>query len=378
MHVTDCYAPLLGGIERQVQDLAHRQALAGDDIHVITVSAGRAGNEDWPLTVHRMGRAGGTWGASFLPLTSLRRVGEVIDGIAPDVVHVHASVVSPLACAAAISATRACRPTVVTVHSLWAYLSTPYRLAAAAGRLSELPIEWTAVSRSAAEQVRDVVGSSRHVQVMPNGIDVGYWRQTERADRGPEVVVAAVMRLASRKRPLALLGALRHAHAALPSGIGLRAVILGDGPQRGIMRAYLAAHRMRDWVQMPGTAGRDEVRRLLAESDVFVAAARLESFGIAALEARCAGVPVIAHAGTGIADFVRHGRDGLLVSGAGLGAALCRLTRSSDARAAMAALSWATPPAFGWPVTLAAAHDAYRRADALVHPSGTLSGATVG
>jgi glycosyltransferase involved in cell wall biosynthesis len=37
-----------------------------------------------------------------------------------------------------------------------------------------------------------------------------------------------------------------------------------------------------------------------------------ESFGIATLEARTAGVPVVARAGNGVADFIRHGQEGLL------------------------------------------------------------------
>jgi glycosyltransferase involved in cell wall biosynthesis len=376
LHVTDCYLPRVGGIEIQVQELAHRQALSGHDVHVITATAEAEGADDWPLTVHRAGRVGRRRGDPLGPLPSFRRVGEVIERIDPDVVHVHVSVVSPLAGAAAVASARAARPTVVTVHSLWAYLSSPYRLAAGLARLGGLPIEWTAVSASAAAQVRHVVGPSRDVRVMPNGIDAAYWRELERADGGPDVVVAAVMRLTARKRPLALLAALRRTRAALSPDIGLRAVIMGDGPQREVMGAYLGAHRMRGWVELPGTGSREQVRRLLAESDVFVAAARLESFGIAALEARCAGVPVIAHMGTGIADFVRHGRDGLLVSGDGLGAALGRLTGAPEVRRAMATLSRSSPPALGWPVTLAAAHDAYRRAAALTRPAGvTLSAA---
>ncbi|PZS34374.1 MAG: glycosyl transferase [Pseudonocardiales bacterium] len=343
-HITDCYAPRVGGIELQVQQLARRQALAGHDVHVVTTTAGGPTTDDEPLSVVR--------------LPSLRRVVDAVRRIDPDVVHAHASVLSPLSAAAAVAAARALRPTLVTVHSLWAYLSRPYRLAAAAAGLSGLPIEWAAVSSTAARQVRHVLGSSRQVAVIPNGIDTGYWHHGSRSADSHEVVVAAVMRLAARKRPLALLAALRQARAALPPQVRLRAVILGDGPQRGLMKGYLAAHRMRDWVLMPGVGGPEQVRRLLAEADVFIAAARLESFGLAALEARCASVPIVAHAGTGIADFVRHGRDGLLVTEDGLGTALCHLTSSLDARAAMAALSRSNPPALGWPVTLAAVDDA--------------------
>ncbi|MEP6853339.1 MAG: glycosyltransferase family 4 protein, partial [bacterium] len=241
-HVTDCYLPRIGGIELQVNEIAHRQALAGHDVHVVTASPSDQDGDAYPPWVHRLCPAG----PAQVGFSPYRRVGELIGMIGPDVVHVHASVLSPLATAAAIHAARTSRPTVVTVHSLWAYLSTPYRLAARATRLAALPIEWTAVSACAAEQVRGVIGADRQVGVVPNGIDADYWRQTARAERREEVCVAAVMRLSARKRPLAVLAALRRARSQLPAGVGLRAVILGDGPQRGLMNAYLRAHRMQD------------------------------------------------------------------------------------------------------------------------------------
>jgi glycosyltransferase involved in cell wall biosynthesis len=61
--------------------------------------------------------------------------------------------------------------------------------------------------------------------------------------------------------------------------------------------------------------GRLEPPEVLAElgrADVYVAPALLESFGIAALEARCMGIPVVGHATTGMSEFVRHGVEGFL------------------------------------------------------------------
>ena len=43
VHVSDCYAPRLGGIETQVRALAIRQAAAGHDVHVITATAASVG-----------------------------------------------------------------------------------------------------------------------------------------------------------------------------------------------------------------------------------------------------------------------------------------------------------------------------------------------
>jgi glycosyltransferase involved in cell wall biosynthesis len=71
---------------------------------------------------------------------------------------------------------------------------------------------------------------------------------------------------------------------------------------------------MTGWVRLIGAACPEHIRQIHARSDFYVAPAILESFGIAALEARFAGLPVVAHRGTGIADFVLDGVEGMLVA----------------------------------------------------------------
>lgn len=369
-HVSDCYLPRIGGIEGQVDQLARRQAGSGRDVHVLTRTPGDGADPDESgITVHRLDRSSGFGAGPLLRPQARRAVAGVLNDIGPDAVHVHASVVSPLAFTAAVAAARAGLPTVVTVHSMWAYLSTPYRRIAALAGLGRLPIEWTAVSAAAARQVQHVLGSGRAVHLLPNGIDDEYWQRTPRTADGDHLVVAAVMRLNARKRPLAVLAALRRARAALPSNLPIRSVIIGGGPQRPLLEAYLRAHHMRGWVHLAGPGDSEQVRALLAQADVFLSAARRESFGVAALEARCAGVPIVARAGTGIADFVRHGREGLLMSSdAELSTALTRILASVDLRAAMSRRTGLDGPRFGWSVTLAAAGRAYDRAAAMTAP----------
>jgi glycosyltransferase involved in cell wall biosynthesis len=105
---------------------------------------------------------------------------------------------------------------------------------------------------------------------------------------------------------------LRHARGALPARIRLEAVLVGDGPLRQALQRYLDHHGMSDWVRLTGAADHARIARIYADADFYVAPAHLESFGIAALEARSAGLPVIAHAHSGIADFITDRVDGLL------------------------------------------------------------------
>ncbi len=91
------------------------------------------------------------------------------------------------------------------------------------------------------------------------------------------------------------------------------------------------------------------IRDWLARTDIYVAPANLESFGIAALEARCAGVPVVAKSCTGIREFVEHGREGYLCdTDAEMVVNLAHLVNHPEVREAMAMHNRTTAPACNW------------------------------
>ena len=227
------------------------------------------------------------------------------------------------------------------------------------------PVVFTAVSAVAARELQAAVGEATAVYVLPNTTEVGTWRGAPiGAHEG--VVVAAVMRLAARKRPLPLLRILQQAQRATPATIKLRAVIVGDGPQRRSMERYLARYDMTSWVSLPGVGSRDDIRAMFERADLFVAPALKESCGIAALEARAAGLPVIAHERTGIGEFVEHGVSGLLVDGdAAMAAAIAALASDTVTRTRLTRHNRAVAPPFGWPEALDRTAEIYELARAL-------------
>ena len=85
----------------------------------------------------------------------------------------------------------------------------------------------------------------------------------------------------------------------LDGEVPLRATVAGTGPALSMMQRYLRRHAMADVVRLVGRLDRGGVRTLLASADLFVNPTVRESFGIATLEARTAGVPVLARAGNG-------------------------------------------------------------------------------
>jgi glycosyltransferase involved in cell wall biosynthesis len=370
-HVTDFYLPRLGGVEMHIHDLAVRQRSAGHHVEVITSSPGpgadrREHEEDDRLHVHRLTDAEMFPWARPAALRAGR--GRLREG-GYDVVHVHAGPLTPLAYAA--TALAADLPTVVTMHSLISYVEPAFRLLNKSMHWASLPAVWTAVSDVAAQPLRRLVDPAP-VHVLPNGIDATEWR-VEPLPRDPgEVLVVAVGRFAARKRPVHLLRVLRRASEQLPPGTRLKAVIVGEGPKRPVMERYLRHQGMTEWVSLPGRLPRAEIRSLFARADLFVAPAILESFGIAALEARSAGLPVVARSEGGIGEFVTDGLEGILADSDGaMSDAIVRLATDLAWREEMAVRNRTIPPSVAWPEVLDRTAEMYELASNRLRPGRT-------
>ena len=367
-HVTDCYLPRLGGIELLVHDLAAHQLAAGHEVTVITPTAAtrRVAPEDLDdVPVRRAMRP--HWVLPDLVRPAALRTGRhAVRYGGFDAVHVHVSVLSPFAFAVADAAELAGLPVVITLHSLWANAEPVFRAALRSGRWTGRAVLWSAVSEVAAASLSRVLGG-REVLVLPNATDVAGWRVTPEDREPDDVVIASVARLVRRKRPMPLLRMLRRVRERVPDRIALRAVLIGDGPRRRELEAYLARNGMADWVRLPGRFSREEIHTVYRRADMYVAPAPLESFGIAALEARSAGLPVVAHETGGIGGFVRHDREGLLVpSDDAMVDAVVRLACDPAARARMTAASRARPPRMSWADALLQSERAYALAGAPV------------
>lgn len=358
VHVSDVYLPRLGGIELHVRDLVERQRAAGHDVAVLTAARTLSPAEPDSVVVRLPSRAKPPVLSVRAPLAAARLVREAD----PDVVHVHVGVGSPVGFWAARTAARAGIPVVVTVHSLWDYAKPIMQAADRLGRFSALPIQWTAVSRVAAEHVQRVLPSGTEVGVLLNGIDPDFW-QISRVRNSDEIVLVAAMRMAARKRPMPLLRILDAARRQVPAEVRMRAVLVGDGPRLPAMRRFVESRGMQEWVELPGRLTRERIRDLYRQADAFLAPAELESFGIAALEARCAGIPVVARAGSGVAEFVRSGREGLLVEDdEAMREAVVSLCCDPSLRTHVSSNGVDVPFRVTWPGVLAATERAYHEA----------------
>lgn len=151
-----------------------------------------------------------------------------------------------------------------------------------------------------------------------------------------------------RKRPLALVRAFEQARRLVPDR-ELRLVLVGDGRLRRRVERHVHRRGLAELVRVTGRVDRREVRAELRTASFFVAPAPKESFGIAALEARCAGLPVVASRRSGVGEFVRDRVDGLLVGNdSELTVAIAALACDDGLRGRIAAHNCRVAPSFDW------------------------------
>jgi glycosyltransferase involved in cell wall biosynthesis len=309
--ICDWYSPRRGGIEAHLSELGSRLVAAGHSVHIITSTPGPGGRSDTGVDVHRLFAPRLPFvGVVFQP-SAIREIGEVLERERIELVHTHVSIVAPVGIGATAEAQRRRVATVVTFHSF--VPATPL-WASIVGRLvgaSEWKAVLTAVSSSVAAEVRNIAPANP-IQVLPNAIDPDYWTPGQHTEHGG-VNLVAVMRLRSKKRPMLLLDAAKEIKRSLP-GKQFTLRIAGTGPLERSLKRAVERNQLGDCIDFVGWRDADGLRALLRDSDAFLSPTIRESFGLAALEARAVGVPVVAMRHSAVADFIANEESGLLAS----------------------------------------------------------------
>jgi glycosyltransferase involved in cell wall biosynthesis len=144
------------------------------------------------------------------------------------------------------------------------------------------------------------------------------------------VVIGSVGRLVEQKDYPTQLRAFALAAARVP---GLRMVIAGDGPLRATLEETARHLAVADRVRFLGN--RDDVPTILKSVDLFALSSKFEPFGVALLEAKAAGLPIVATAVNEVPEIVTDGESGLLAppeNAASIAALFVKLARDRDWR----------------------------------------------
>jgi 1,4-alpha-glucan branching enzyme len=125
-----------------------------------------------------------------------------------------------------------------------------------------------------------------------------------------EFIIFFVGRLVKEKGVEVLLEALPYVFEAVPN---TKAIISGKGPMLEELAAQAKERGIADKVMFTGFISDIERNRLFATADVAVFPSFYEPFGIVALEAMAAGVPVVVSDVGGMGEVVEYEKDGLKI-----------------------------------------------------------------
>jgi glycosyltransferase involved in cell wall biosynthesis len=254
---------------------------------------------------------------TFLPyaaLTAVRmsRRGDV------DAVHLADALLAPVGAAVK---TASSVPVTVTVCGLDVTYPNRVYQGMVTRALRELDMAMP-ISRATEHAMRERTGHWPRTRVIPLGVnalpssDAAAVSEFERAV-GPidgRRVVTTVGRLIERKGAAWFAG---NVLPRLPDDVVY--VVIGKGPQHDAIVRAAGEAIVSDRLRIAGPISAGAVAAAYARTDVFVmpnipVAGDMEGFGLVALEASIAGVPVVASALEGITEAVQHDRNGLLVA----------------------------------------------------------------
>ncbi len=178
------------------------------------------------------------------------------------------------------------------------------------------------------------------------------WRRSQ-GFQDDDVVVLFFGRLVREKGP-ALFADIVDRVAA--SGVAIRPLIVGDGPERGWLVKRLPQARLL------GSLSGEELGRAVASADIFVNPSITEAFGNVTLEAMASGLPSVCVDIPSGRNLLRKGTGMFYAPGDidGAVAAVRRLAVFSDLRSAMARAARTASEDYSWDKASAMVMDAYR------------------
>ncbi|MEZ0357777.1 glycosyltransferase family 4 protein [Mycobacterium sp. SA01] len=325
------YPPvIIGGLGRHVYQLATALAADGHDVVVLSRRPSGTDPSTHPTTdeVHEGVRVIAAaqdphefdFGRDMMAWTmamghAMIRAGLTLraKGWQPDIVHAHDWLVAHPAIALAeffdvpmvstVHATEAGR------HSGWVSGQISRQVHAVESWFVRESDSLIACSASMADEIGELFGPDLgEIVVIRNGIDSSRWPFASRpASSGPPELLY-IGRLEYEKGVHDAIAALPRIRRTHP---GTTLTIAGDGTQQDWLVEVARKHKVLKAVHFSGRVDHDELLRLLHRADAAVLPSHYEPFGIAALEAAAAGIPLVTSTAGGLGEAVIDGETGV-------------------------------------------------------------------
>jgi N-acetyl-alpha-D-glucosaminyl L-malate synthase BshA len=170
----------------------------------------------------------------------------------------------------------------------------------------------TAVSENLKEETYRSFTITKEIEVIQNFVDVARFSKKPIdafrrviAPEGEKILVHA-----SNFRKVKRVQDVVKIFAEIKKEIPAKLLMVGDGPERPVMEDMVKEYGVADDVRFLGK--QEQMEEILVVSDLFVLTSDYESFGLAALEAMAASMPVISTNAGGLPEVNVHGKTGYL------------------------------------------------------------------
>lgn len=145
--------------------------------------------------------------------------------------------------------------------------------------------------------------------VVPNVIDIENFQTSNKVNMGNKFSFVSTGGLIPRKGMDLLIEAFSEAFV---NNHDIELYIFGEGSERQKLENLISNYKMKNKIFLLGLVDRKEIASKMEESQCFVLATKLETFGVAYIEALAMGLPVIATICGGPEEFVTK-ENGILI-----------------------------------------------------------------
>lgn len=318
----DAYKPYVSGVTNAVSFLKRSLETFGHQVYIFTFG-GVDYEDDEPRVIRSPGlpltKEGYTMGLRY-NLRARRLLYRM------DIVHVHHPFLS------GSLALRYCKPLEIPIvctnhtrYDLYAKVYLPFVPQEVADKMLQVYLsafykdcDLVIAPSQGMRAVLDELGVKARVEVIPNGVDLLPFRQPiqpaprEKFGFSPDEIVLVYVGRVSKEKNIDLL--IESFAYIAPAVSQARLLIVGEGPEREDMLAWVREKGLEGIVQFAGLVPYDELPAYLTMADVFLTASVTEVHPLTVIEAMAAGLPVVGIDSPGVGDTVEHEVSGLLAA----------------------------------------------------------------
>jgi len=321
---TNTYLPHVGGVARSVSTFAADLQELGHKVMIVapTFEGQQTGhNEQNVVRVAAVQNFNGSDFSVRIPIPGI--IEEEIKNFRPDIIHSHHPFL--LGDAALRTARRFDLPIIFTHHTLYEQYThyVPLDSEAMKHFVIQLATEYANLCNfviAPSTSIRKLLqkrGVKRPVQVLPTGIDLGFFEQGNGGAFRKEYDISEDFRIIGHIGRLAREKNLPYLATAISCFLkkrdGFVFVVAGTGDADEEIENIFAAEDLAERLVRPGILKDHALADCYKAMDLFVFASQSETQGLVLMEAMAAGVPVIALSASGVDDVVEDGINGRIL-----------------------------------------------------------------